>query len=210
MFFNNYSKPGKGVNKRDPEQSRIQIFFDVLPRKMWDLFKLNILYLFVAIPFLTITMVVVGIISSNIIDGLPVQFGEGTFLAYWDLILRAVFAFVFMIFLGQGPVTAGYIYIVREHSREHPCWLLSDFFERSRSNFKQAILLWILDLAVLCLITIAIRFYGKTGLHILQYVVAFVAVLYAMMHICHKISELFLNFIIILLFFCWFVFFLRK
>ena len=43
MFFNNYSKPGKGVNKRNPEQPRMQIFFDVLPRKLWDLLKLHIL-----------------------------------------------------------------------------------------------------------------------------------------------------------------------
>lgn len=56
MFFGNYSKPGKGVNKRDPNQPRIQVFFDILPRKVWSLIKLNILYLLTSIPFFIVTM----------------------------------------------------------------------------------------------------------------------------------------------------------
>ena len=148
MLFNNYSKPGKGVNKRNSNQPRIQVFFEVLPRKLWDLIKLNMLYMLTAIPLFIVTMVVVGVVSSVIIDTLATQF-DNVSLVYWDLILRVVFAFLFMIFLGQGPVTAGDTYIIREHGREHPCWLISDFFERFKSNFKQGILLWIIDLAVL-------------------------------------------------------------
>ncbi len=70
VFFNNYSKPGKGVNKRNPEQPSIQVFYDVLPRKLWDLFKLNVLYLLTAIPFFIVTMIIAGAVSSPIIDGL--------------------------------------------------------------------------------------------------------------------------------------------
>jgi len=182
MFFNNYSKPGKGVNKRNPDQSRLQVFGDVLPRKLWDLFKLNILYLLVTIPFFIVTMIVVGVISSPIIDGLATQVGNVS-LVYLDLFLRIIIAFGFTIILGQGPITAGYTYIIREHSREHPCWLISDFFERVKSNFKQGILLWIIDLVVLYLFTVAIRFYGQSGMIILQYIIILVATLYAMMHI---------------------------
>lgn len=182
MFFNNYSKPGKGVNKRNPEQPRIQVFFDVLPRKVWDLIKLNILYLLTAIPFFVVTMIVAGIVSAPLVDSLVNQL-DNVNLVGFDIVLRVVFAFLFIIFLGQGPVTAGYIYIIREHGREHPCWLISDFFERCKSNFKQGILLWIIDLAVLYLFTVAIRFYGQSGLIILQYVMILVAALYATMHI---------------------------
>ena len=182
MFFNNYSKPGKGVNKRNPEQPRIQVFFDVLPRKLWDLFKLNILYLLVSIPFFIVTMIVVGIVSAPIIDGLANQF-DNVSLVHLDLILRIVIAFWFTIILGQGPITAGYTYIIREHGREHPCWIISDFFERFKSNFKQGILLWIIDLAALYLFTVAVRFYGRSGIFVLQYLMILMAVIYAMMHI---------------------------
>lgn len=145
MFFNNYSKPGKGVNKRNPDQPRIQVFFDVLPRKLWDLFKLNILYLLTMIPFFIVTMFVVGVISAPLVEAIATELAN-TELVYMDIVLRFIFAFLFMLFLGEGPATAGYTYIIREHGREHPCWLISDFFERVKSNFKQGILLWIIGL----------------------------------------------------------------
>ena len=34
MFFYDYSKPGKGVNKRDPNQTPIFTFFDILHIKL--------------------------------------------------------------------------------------------------------------------------------------------------------------------------------
>ena len=129
-----------------------------------------------------VTMIVVGVVSSPIIDRLANQV-DNVSLVYLDLLSRIVIAFWFTIILGQGPATAGYTYIIREHSREHLCWLVSDFFERFKSNFKQGILLWIIDLAVLYLFTVAIRFYGQSGMIILQYVIILVVVLYAMMHI---------------------------
>lgn len=140
MFFNNYSKPGKGVNKRDPNQSRWQIFLDVFPRKLWDLFKLNILYLLVALPFFAITMLVSGIISSPMIDEAVLKFVDMDFLKY-DILFRSILSFLFMVFIGIGPATAGFAYIIREHANERPCMLVSDFFERFKSNFKQSILL---------------------------------------------------------------------
>lgn len=180
MFFNNYSKPGKGVNKRDPNQPRWQIFFDVFPRKLWDLFKLNILYLLAGLPFFIVTMIISGIISSPIIDEVVVlKFADINFLKY-DILLRSAFSFLFM---GLGPATAGFAYIIREHANEHPCMLVSDFFERFKLNFKQSILLWITDLIVFYVFSVAIGFYGRIGNIVIQYVFMVVSVIYIMMHI---------------------------
>ena len=60
---------------------------------------------------------------------------------------------------------------------------MQDFFEQFKSNFKQGILLWIIDLAIIYLFTVAIKFYGQSGLIILQYVMIFMAVIYVMMHL---------------------------
>lgn len=182
MFFNNYSKPGRGVNKREPNQPRVQVFWDVLPRKLWNLLKLNVLHLLVALPFLIITMIVAGAISSPLVDSLALMVDESELMSI-DIALRIFSAFLVFIFLGQGPVTAGYTYIIREYGREHHCWLISDFFERFKSNFKQGILVWIIDLVVLYLFAVAIRFYGQLGITVLQYVVIIMAGIYAMMHI---------------------------
>lgn len=134
------------------------------------------------LPFFVITTIIAGAISSPLINLLAETVDKSKLVSI-DIALRAFSAFLFFIFLGQGPITAGYTYIVREYSREHHCWLLSDFFERCKSNFKQGILLWIIDLAVLYLFTIAIRFYGQSGMIILQYVIILMAVIYAIMHI---------------------------
>ncbi len=182
MFKRNYSKPGKGVNKRDPNQSRLQIFKEILPRKLWDLIKLNMLYLLISIPFFIVTMVIVGVVSSPISD-LFASMVDNTVLISIDIVLRVVFAFLFMIFLGQGPVTAGYTYIIREHGREHPCWLISDFFERVKSNFRQGILLWFIDLTAFYILVVAFKFYMQNGIFILQYVILLIGVVYVMMHI---------------------------
>lgn len=182
MFFNNYSKPGKGVNKRDPNQPRWQIFLDVFPRKLWDLFKLNILYLLVGLPFFIVTMIVSGIISSQIINEIISNSAEIDFLGY-DILLRGAFSFLFMVFMGLGPATAGFTYIIREYANEQPCMLAGDFFERVKSNFKQGIILWIIDLIVLYVFSVAIGFYGEIGNTIIQYVFMVVSLIYLIMHI---------------------------
>lgn len=182
MFFNNYLKPGKGVNKRDPNQPRWQIFLDVFPGKLWDLFKLNILYLLVGLPFFIVTMIVSGIISSPIINETIPNMLELNFLGY-DILLRAAFSFVFMVFIGLGPVTAGLAYIIREYANEQPCMLPGDFFERIKLNFKQSIILWIIDLIVLYVFSVAIGFYGEIGNTIIQYIFLVVSLIYVMMHI---------------------------
>ncbi len=181
MFFN-YSRPGKGVKKRDPNQPRGQVLLEVLPRKIWDLIKLNTLYLLMAIPFFAVTLFMVGVISASIVD-LAATFLDDMGILKLDILLRLVLAFLFTMFLGQGPITAGYVYIIREHSREHPCWLLSDFFEKVKSNFKQGMLLWIIDLVVMYILVSAFRFYGNVNMPVLQYVILIVGVFYLMMHI---------------------------
>lgn len=182
MFYKDYSNPGKGVNKRNPNQPRWQVFLDVLPRKLWDLFKLNILYLLVSAPFFVITMIVSGVITSPIINSASQSMLQVN-LAGYDVLLRVFISFLFVVFVGTGPATAGFSYVIREHANEHPCMLISDFFERFRLNFKQSLLLWVIDLIVFYVFSVAIGFYGETGNIIFQYIFMVVSVVYIMMHI---------------------------
>lgn len=179
MFFNNYEKPGKGVDKREPNQPQIQIYFDILPRKMWSLFKLNILYLLTIAPFFLITMLFAGVISSAIVNTSVLNISGASL----DTILRVILAYVFMVFLGQGPTTAGYTYVIRRYGEEQPCWLISDFFSRSKMNFKQSFILWIIDLLVVYVLVIAFRVYMHLGIVVLQCVILLIGVIYMMMHI---------------------------
>lgn len=182
MFFGNYAKPGKGVNKRAPNEPKFKIFLDVFPRKIGSLFKLNILYILASLPFAVITMIVAGVISSLVLNDIFVPTLSATDVGVYDILIRVAVTFLFMIFAGFGPTTAGFAYIIREHACERHCWLISDFFERFKSNFKQSILLWIVDLVVLYLFTIAYGFYGQSGSVIFQYIILLIAFIYIMMH----------------------------
>lgn len=187
FFFPNYNKPGKGVNKRDPNQPRLTTFFEILPRKLWNLCKVNMLSLIVAIPFFIVTFIVIGIISSRIVNTLYTMVSSNpeyeTTFALLDLLLRVILSWLFAVFYGMGPVTAGVTYIIRNYGREEHCWLISDFFERFKSNFRQSIVVWIIDLAALFLLTVAIDFYMNAGIYVLAFILIFIALLYTLMHL---------------------------
>lgn len=182
MFFNNYTKPGKGVAKRDPNEPRIKIFWDIFPRRLWDLFKLNFLYIVASLPFMIVTMLVAGIVSTPVVNSMANSISSEEVVAL-DFLIRFAFAFLFMVFMGFGPVTAGFTYAIREYACERHYWGLSDFFKVCKSNFKQSILLWLIDLLVFYVFAVSIGFYGNTGNVAFQYILLVVALIYVMMHI---------------------------
>ncbi len=181
MFFKNYDKPGPGIQPRNPDEPRIKIFWDIFPRKLCNLFKLNLLYLLVSVPFFLVTMVVAGVISLPVITSAASELTAVQVNGY-DILIRFLVAFLFMIFAGLGPATAGFSYIIREYADECPCWLIGDFFEKLKSNFKQSILLWLIDLAVFYVLTVAFSFYGQTQNTIFQYIILVMILVYMMMH----------------------------
>ncbi len=198
MFGYNYNTPGKGVNKRDPNQPRISIFFELLFRKLWNLCKVNLFYILTAIPTLLVTMVVVGILSSRVTE-VAIPFVAGalelppddlsnplmvSMVAKFDVFMRMVFAFLFLVFLGQGPVTAGITYILRNYAREDHAWFFSDWWKNTRTNFRQALIVWVVDLAAFCIFTVSIGIYLTIGgaISYLAGVVIAVCLIYLMMH----------------------------
>ena len=186
MLFRNYAKPGKGVNKRDPNQPRYQIFFEILPRNLWRLVKLSILYLLVALPFFAVTMIAMRLIFFQITNvfspNLSGNLIKEVFLKY-SFQLRFVMSFWFTAFYGQGPITAGLTYIVREYGKEKPCWIISDFFERIRLNFKQGLFVWILDLVIVCCELFAILYYIDQNMYIFVAVIFCIIFVYTLAHI---------------------------
>ena len=182
MFFYDYSKPGKGVEKRDPNQPQILTFFDILSRKIWFLFKLNLINILASTPFFVIVMIVVGIVSLPMIDVAQINLGISDIIKI-DTILRWGLTYAYVALLGIGPSTSGFLYIVRKTVEERYCWLISDFFEAYKTNFKSSILLWIIDIFVFVLLVVAFKFYSQSGLLVLQCSIACVGCIYAMMHI---------------------------
>lgn len=160
-LFGNYTKEGPGISKDEPEKTGFFRFFDVLGRKFGKLLKLNMLYFAVSIPYLLILF----FISTKVVSFM--EFFDLTAVAedaindvYWvDFMMRLFLIAMIFIFWGAGPVTPGYIYNIRNFAREEHTWLVSDFFEKIKENWKQSLLVTVMDLAVFFMAALGIRFY---------------------------------------------------
>lgn len=53
-IFNDYTREGKGIDKKPDNRLRIVVFFDIYLRKFWNLILVNILYILFCIPIITI------------------------------------------------------------------------------------------------------------------------------------------------------------
>ncbi len=198
MFGFNYAKPGKGVERRDPNKKRIAVFFEIFFRKFWGLCKANLLYVICCIPAFVVMIFVSGILTSGITDYFtPIiaqSFGSGPAdvlngvvelqVAFFDMVLRTFVALLFTVFFGAGPVTAGLTYILRNYAREEHVWLISDMWQRTKSNFGQALVVWVTDVLAFVVLTIAFKFYlGIPGpMSYLAGLIGFVSLVFIMMH----------------------------
>lgn len=192
MFGYNYSKPGKGIAKPDPDQPRLITYFEFLFRKLWNICKLNFLYLLLGIPLFIAFMFITGILSSPITnmaaDLLPQinaeQLNNTSFLVLFDVFLRFLFSMLLTAFLGFGPITAGYTFVLRNFSRDEHAYIFSDLKDHAKANFKQALLVFLTDIVLFVLISVAYIFYSNLegASSYLKYVVVSLVLVYIIMH----------------------------
>ncbi|MBR4720314.1 MAG: hypothetical protein IK057_00990 [Clostridia bacterium] len=182
LFFN-YNKEGPGVDKDAPKKKGIALYIELFFRKFWLLIRANMLYFAVSLP-------VIAVYNMIIIAYLP----DNDFKLQISLILTAIIT----VLWGTGPVTGGYVYLLRNFAREEHVWLRSDFFEKSRETFKLGIIVLLCDLAVLVFGINAAIFYSglmKEGAAVAKYafvMVIFGFAIYTFMH--YYVYELYLTF----------------
>ncbi|PWM65390.1 MAG: hypothetical protein DBX61_10280 [Clostridiales bacterium] len=140
-----YNPPAKGVKKNDDRasvQTDFPGFFIMYGRKFWNLSNLNLL---VAVYILLLS------------------------LGVWQL---SAYPVLFYIFLGIfallfGLVATGCAYTVRGYVRGDPVYILSDFKYAVKNNFKQGIILGIIDLVIIFLLVFDILFWSGMDLNYL-------------------------------------------
>ncbi len=185
LFGNNYSKPGPGISKDAPEKKGIFRYFEMFFRKFWKLLEVNMLHFAVSIPFMAIMFLLsptdyfIGLISDGVSK-------ESLFLTF---IMRAVFAVIMFVLFGSGPASASYAYITRCFTRAEHAWILSDYKDKFKENFKQGIILSIVDIVFVVLILTAYRVYfaqyASTGAILWLMILALLSAmtfLYTIMH----------------------------
>ncbi len=161
LFSNvfNYSKPGPGVPKDSQQKRRFFLFFELFFRKFWKLIQLNLLYILFWIPPLI----------------------AGTLLTEYNASLAYLVFFITGSFTA-GPATSGAVYILRNFSTETPVFLVSDFFQQFKENYKQSVLLFLFNSLMLFACYTSFKFYDEyLDMGFLNYVFKALVVIMALM-----------------------------
>lgn len=172
-FFNRmyYGDPRKpDLKKDDVEGNRLKMFFTVLPILFWQLIQLNLLYSIFWIP---------SVILLNIQGLLMQETNEPVSILFFLLLIPCL-----MI---AGPSTAGMTYIVRRWARDEHAWVWSDFKDAWKENWKQGLIIMLINGVLLLLFNVNLQFYGamvaeNTLFLILYYMMIVLAVVIAMMN----------------------------
>ena len=164
LFSINYNKPGPGVSKDAPVKKPFFRFWEVYFRKFFDLIKLNMLF---AIPT-AVTIVLVfafGFFISGINQSL-------CFLGYLPFVLLS-------------PFVAGLTFVCRNYAREEHAFILSDFWDAVKNNWKQFLVNGLICYVFYMLMSVAISFYStQVQQNSLLYVPLVVCLVLAFLFIC--------------------------
>ncbi|MBQ8301428.1 MAG: DUF624 domain-containing protein [Clostridia bacterium] len=195
IFNSNYSKPGPGIDKNAPKKKGLALFYEIFFRKFWKLIQLNLLYILTLIPTFAVVFILSGMISNKVgintdllVNGAGMALSEvdaAKISITMDLLTRLFISVAFTIFWGGGPATAGFVYILRSFVWEEPVFMASDFFGHIKSNFKQSLIVWIIDIIVFIVMCYAYYFYGSLPsiFFYLKYVILVLAFFYTMLHL---------------------------
>lgn len=152
LFSNDiWSKPGKGVDKDEPQKNAFFHFWELVGRKFFRLVAFNLFYFICLLPlivavyglFYTWLAALSGVGPDEAVN-LPVLPGMLSLLyTYVPSVLHIPLLVISLLI--YGPVTMGLTYILRNFVREEHAWT-SDFFSRALSNWKQGLFFGILDI----------------------------------------------------------------
>ena len=158
LGFGNYNKPGPGISKDEPQKKGFFLFFELYFRKFWKLMEANMLFVVSCIPFLIPTALVVAILPGNVIA-----------------------AYVSMLFyIGIAPMLAGYTYILRNFARQEHAFLWMDFKDTVKNNWKQSLIIGLIDLIVYFVGIVSVTFYFNNMSKNSFFIIPFVLVIFFM------------------------------
>ena len=164
LFSFNYNKPGKGVDPDAPEKKGFFLYWELIFDRISKHLTLNLFWAILSILWAALLFMFAPINMewlSTVIASMAEQIGVDaqTLESSVSLTLRFIFVTEVMLLWGSGVASAMYAYVTRCFSRRDPVWIMSDGWDKIKENFKQGILLSVIDLVVLVLALNAIMFY---------------------------------------------------
>ena len=151
-----YGKQGKAdFTVENLPQNRRQLFTEVLKVRWSGLFGVNLLYMVCWIPAIAWTILnLVSLYNLLAIQGEAAAPADVVGLvSTWLLFLAPCIAIT-------GPFNAGVTYVLRNWARDEHSFVLSDFKDAMKANWKQALVISAIDGVMPLLMFTGWRFYG--------------------------------------------------
>ena len=158
-----YGKQGKAdYTVENMPQNRRQLFGEVLKVRWSALFGVNLLYMIAWLPAIAWTAIN-ALALMNLPDGSSADQASGL-LFTWLLVMIPCVAIT-------GPFNAGICYVLRNWARDEHSFVLSDFKDAVKGNWKQALLMSLIDGLMPFVLFTGWRFYTGMMQNSMLYVV---------------------------------------
>ncbi|MFO7294393.1 MAG: DUF624 domain-containing protein [Caldicoprobacter sp.] len=169
MYYGNPNKPD--LKYENLREKPIKLFFTVLRIRFWDLIKLNLLYSLFWLPAFIWTYLQLQVTA---------QTGEPINIFYFLVLIPCL--------LFAGPATAGVTYVLRNWARDEHAWLFSDFKDAWKMNWKESLIIMLLNGLALMIFYVNLSFYSSMASQnifflMLYYFMWMIGLVYAMMNI---------------------------
>ena len=151
-----YGKQGQGdYTVENMPQNRRQLFFEVLKVRWSAMFGVNLLYMVFWLPGIIWTFL-------NVSTALSMLTSETTVFTVSDFssLLATYLLFMIPCTAFTGPFNAGVTYVLRNWARDEHSFVLSDFKDAVKANWKQGLLAALIDGFMPYMIFICWRFYA--------------------------------------------------
>jgi uncharacterized membrane protein YesL len=173
-FFNRmyYGDPRKpDLKKEDMPQNRFKLFFTILQVRFWKLIQLNLLYSIFWLPAFLFIYLQLRVTAET---------GEPISILFFLLLIPCM--------LIAGPATSGTVYVLRNWARDEHAWLFSDFKDAWKMNWKESLLIMLINGIALMVFYVSLTFYRAAAVEniiflVLYYFILVIGIIYAMMNI---------------------------
>ena len=150
-----YGKQGKAdYTLADLPKNRRELFGEVLKVRWSNMVGVNLLYLIFWIPAIIWTLMNAAMLLRTLEAGPTEQAGQEllSLLSSYLLVLAPCIAIT-------GPFNAGVTYVLRNWARDQHSFILSDFKDAVKNNWKQALAVSVISGALRFVVFYAVSFY---------------------------------------------------
>ena len=159
-----YGKQGKAdYTIENMPQTRVQLFREVLKVRWSALFGVNLLYMVIWIPAIAWTLLNVTALFRGA-DSITAEEASGLVFT-WLMIMVPCIAIT-------GPFNAGVSYVLRNWARDEHSFVLSDFKDALKANWKQSLVISLIDGLMPFVLYTGWRFYTSMLANSMIYIVA--------------------------------------